>query len=325
LQASAATLTRSRSLELLEKEKYEIEWLKGYQGDGSSPGDLIDSPRHKVQAAAAKMIRSHSLEALDHDGSKSHKKTAMGSIKPCKLSIPKPCFEFEQFSDSEAKEEDIDELRGVAVPSSPSKHTFLDSAWRLITRPFRKYESRPSIVAVRGRIRSESDFMSHTLPSHACNEGTPPCPPCEKFDLRARSELSHDDLLTCGAFDMHPEKNLTCEESHEKRMESLKDPACLVGYQICLLRPEEFKPARGEHGDDTAEQYDIDGVDEELVALSERLRVVVAYQKEYDRALLRRSSKYLLMKGDGSVDWFELKRGIRKRGLPFTTLRRVCE
>jgi len=341
IQASAATLARSQSLDKTKSAK--IEWLRGYEGDGSAPGDLLDSSRHKVQAAAAKMVRSHSLEALCRDGtapSVSKSKAAM--IKP---RIPRPCFEFEEFSDSEAKEEDIDELVDAVAPTSPSKRTFWDSAWRMLTRPvsvmrhefqvvsrfffealthttdhpfqFKKYESMPAIVAVRGRVRSSSDTSSPTRPCNAC------CPPCEHFGLKEHSELSCDELLCCGAFDLKPEKNLTCEESHEKRVESLKDPACLVGYQICLLRPEEL-PTRNEHAD-TVEQFEIDGVDEELVSLSERLRCVIAYQKEYDRRLLKRSSKYLLMKSDGSVDWFELKRGLKKRGLPFTTLRRVCE
>lgn len=325
VQASAASLTRSRSLEDMEKEKErkgEIEWLRGYQNDGSAPGDLMDSPRHRVQAAAAKLVRSHSLEALDLNEQKDHAKQ---SPKPGKVTTPpRACFEFEQFSDSEAKEEDIDELQEMTVPLSPPKRTFWESAVHLITRPFKSYESKPSLIAVRGRVRSEPDIPSLALPCRACEESPHvPCPPCERFGLKARKELRHEDLRCCGAFELKPEANLTCAESQSIREESLKDPACLVGYQICLLKAEEL--AHGEHGTAPVDQFDIDGVDEQVEALSERLRVVVAYQKETDRPLLRRSSKYLLMKGDGSVDWFELKRGARKRGLPFTALRRVCE
>ena len=321
VQASAAALVRSNSLENLSaKEKGEQpQWLNGYQGDGTSPGDLMDSPRHKVQAAAAKIVRSHSLEALDSFKQKGNAKKSPQAVKVA--TPPRPCFEFENFSDSEAKEEDIDEIHGTLVPPSPQKWTLWDSAKHLILRPFKRYESKPSLIAVRGRVRSESDIPNLAFSCKKCDKGSP-CPPCESFGLKAKKELRHEDLLCCGAFELIPEANLTAAESYAKRKESLKDPAILVGYQICLLKAEEV--TQGEDGAEALDQYDIDGVDEQVQPLSERLRVVVAYQKETDKSLLRRSSKYLLMKGDGTVDWLELKRGALKRGLPFTALRRIC-
>ena len=335
IQASAAKMVRSHSLQKMDRPSVKSALH-------IVPGDTDDTPVHKIQAAAAAIVRSHSLDNLDIPQRSLTKKyinpvTKSASVHPM-TPPPHPCFEFEQATlsdEEEPKEEDLDELANSNTPPPSPKRSIMERAFRFFARPFLTYR-RTALVAVKGRVRSSSytrTTSEDTLNSNLMEGPQKTCPPCQKIgQMHSPDEVSNQELCDCGAFDLRSGENLTCDEAKNIKRQSLKDPACLVGYQILLLAPDDMRVDKMEAKED-ANNYsspditadDIEKVDELLEPLGERLRVVTAYLKDFDHGTLRRASKYLLMRADGSAEWNELRRGPHKRGKTFTILRRVCE
>ena len=338
VQAAAAKIVRSRSQEELDK----VEWVPAplVRSDSINSDALDDSTRHCMQAKASRLIRSHSQQSLDA------KKEKVKNIVEMKESIsskdtfkhydhatrpfgrPEACFEFESknaFSDDEDDEGTPDH--------SKAKRGMWSKAWRFFAKPFKAY-GKPGLTAVRGRIRTTSDesmneedpiFIStgDSTPIHSpkmpkCSlpekQGLPKCPQLGDYSP-IFNELNLNGLVAAQAFTLKPEENISIQEARKAKERSLTDPASLVGYQICFIQDLDAEIAGGE---------ELDTVDESIEPIADRLRVVCAYERRYDKVQMRTCCLFLLMRDNGRWEWSELKRGPAKSGYRFTILRQVC-
>ena len=172
----------------------------------------------------------------------------------------------------------------------------MTSVFSFFAKPFVNYSQadNTSFVAVRGRLPSPKCDTKNAMTS---------------IPESAQGTCDLEDLSACQAFDLKASLNLSVEGAHAIRALSREDPACLVGFQICLLL------------DNPVETIDPDA---SIAPDSENVRIVCAYSKEVVDLSLFKRSRYLLMKQDGESEWTELQRGPKKRGKKFTPLRRVC-
>ncbi len=217
-------------------------------------------------------------------------------------------FDFESRTSLDGYETDPDDANDAAEGNA---------LVNFFQRPFVAHEDS-KLFAVRGRVKSQNDLDSmcdaeseSKYPTSHSGCGTP---------LKCNT-LRFQDLCNINAFKLYSSQNVSSVEARSLKELSSKDAAMLVGYQICLL----FDDDDGHGGDDKFSKVDPEDIDDSKISLDERIRVIIAYKKEWDNLLLRRCSKYLLIKSNGTCEWTELRKTEKKRGKLFSLLRKVCK
>ena len=171
-------------------------------------------------------------------------------------------FENEYGMRGRPKRETDDDVSSSKVSSEiHRKHLMRSGTGRsftdLLSSPFRSFGTRQK-EKEEDNIRRKyqpviSDYIDH-----------------DNFEKKRIDQASHDRYMGTFAFNLSAAKNLTATQANEVRVHSQMYPSVLVGYQICLLFPEDLPILSENLLDDQEEEEEGKEKNGDVAASSER-------------------------------------------------------